>query len=199
MHINTLPNYFLFVDRYNREDYDNDSTNLAIIYRNYSIYQNKKEVLKIKHHCKKKGYKFYISNNHRLAFEFKADGIYIPAFNKNFGLKKFSLEKKFKVIGSAHNQIEINQKIRQGCSLIFLSPVFKNKKNNKQLGTSRFNLLTLNNKIKFIALGGINEKNIKILKVLNICGIAGISYFKKKPAQKNWAGFKNQFNDRSLL
>ena len=70
----------------------------------------------------------------------------------------------------------------QGCEAIFLSPIFKVKKNSKNLGTFRFKLLTLEHKTKFIALGGINKKNVNNLKMLNIYGMAGITYFKKKPA-----------------
>jgi thiamine monophosphate synthase len=46
----------------------------------------------------------------------------------------------------------------------------------------RFNLLTLNKKINFVALGGISEKNKKRLNLLTIYGFAVISYFQKKTA-----------------
>ena len=46
----------------------------------------------------------------------------------------------------------------------------------------KFNLLTLNKKCRFVALGGISEKNKKKLNLLDICGFAGISYFQKKTA-----------------
>ena len=38
------------------------------------------------------------------------------------------LKKNFKIIGSAHNQSEYSLKIKQGCKLIMLSPLFFNKK-----------------------------------------------------------------------
>ena len=80
--------------------------------------------------------------------------------------------------------MEIKKKIEQRCEAIFLSPLFKIKKNRKYFGVCKFNLMTLQYKYKkkFIALGGITSQNINILKMLNIYGIAGISYFKKKPA-----------------
>jgi thiamine monophosphate synthase len=46
----------------------------------------------------------------------------------------------------------------------------------------KFNLLTLNKKIQFVALGGINTDNKNKLKLLTISGFAGISYFQKKTA-----------------
>ena len=182
MHKNKLPKYFLYVDKYQKNILENNITNLGIIYRNYSRKQNENDIYKLRSYCNKKKFKFYISNNLKLAVKFKSDGIYLPSFNKRMILNKQSISKNFKIIGSAHNQIEIKKKLEQGCEAIFLSPLFKIKNNKKYLGVCKFNLLTLKYKKKFIALGGIRQQNINILKMLNIYGMAGISYFKKKPA-----------------
>ena len=179
MHKNKLPKYFLFVDKYEKNILKNDITDLGIIYRNYSKKQNVRNIHKLRSFCNKKKFKFYIANNFKLAIKFKADGIYIPSFNKRLTLNKASLSKNFKIIGSAHNQIEIKKKLDQGCEAIFISPLFRIKKNRKHLGVFRFNLLTRKYKDKFIALGGIKKQNINILKMLNIYGMAGISYLKK--------------------
>ena len=179
MHKNKLPKYFLFVDKYEKNIFKNNITNLGIIYRNYSKKQNEINILKLRSYCYKKQIKFYISNNIRLAIKFKCNGIYIPSFNKRLILNKKSFIKDFEIIGSAHNQIEINKKIEQGCDAIFLSPLFKVKKNKRYLGLCRFKLITLNYQKKFVALGGIRKENIKSLKILNICGVAGTSYLKK--------------------
>ena len=63
-----------------------------------------------------------------------------------------------------------------------MSPIFKVKKKNYFLDVVKFNLLTLNKKIQFVALGGINTDNKNKLNLLNISGFAGISYFQKKTA-----------------
>ena len=78
----------------------------------------------------KKRYQLFVSNDLKLALKIKANGIYIPSFNKT---KKFlNLEKKnITIIGSAHNQKEIQNKISQNCSAIFLSPVFSCRKIKK--------------------------------------------------------------------
>jgi len=169
----------LFVDKYEKNILKNDITNLGIIYRNYSKKQNESDICMLRSYCNKKEFKFYISNNLRLAIKFKTDGIYIPSFNKRITLNKANLSKNFRIIGSAHNQMEIKKKIDQGCEAIFLSPVFRIEKSRKYLGTCRFRLLTLKYKRKFIALGGIRKKNLNILKMLNIYGMAGISFLKK--------------------
>ena len=40
------------------------------------------DIYKLRSYCNKKKLKFYISNNVKLAIKFKADGIYLPSFNK---------------------------------------------------------------------------------------------------------------------
>ena len=114
-----------------------------------------------------------------MALKVRADGIYIPAFNKT---KMFlNLEKKnLIVLGSAHNQKEIQEKILQKCKAIFLSPVFYVKKSKSFLDIYKFNSLSYLNKINMLALGGINEHNISKLKLLHIKGWGGVGMFKKK-------------------
>ena len=178
----SLPKYFTFISSFNENILKNNNTNLGVIYRNYLKKIDINEIFAIKNYCKKKGYKFYISNNYKLAIKTHADGLYIPSFNRTILYNKFNLIQNFKIIGSAHNQLEIKNKIDQGCEAIFLSPLFKIQKKRKNFGINRFNLLTHNYKVNFIALGGINKKNIRLLKMLKIVGIAGIRLYKKKPA-----------------
>ena len=186
-----LPSFFIFLDQYNNQIFQNNNTNVGIIYRNYNHSKREIELQKIAIACKKKRYQLFVSNDIRLAIKVRANGIYIPAFNK----KRYdNLESKnIKIIGSAHNQKEINEKILQKCSAIFLSPLFKVEKTKKFLGNYKFNFLSYSNKITFFALGGIKEKNIRKLKILNIRGIGGVSLFKKKPTYKRPVFLKNNF------
>ena len=156
---------------------------MGIIYRNYSTQKREKELVKIARACKRSRKQLFVSNDIKLAMKVKAEGIYIPSFNKT---KRFSnLEKKnIKILGSAHNQKEIKKKILQKCSGIFLSPIFDTKKTKKFLNIHKFNYLSAKNNINIFALGGISESNIYKLKLLNISGFGGISLFKKKPAFK---------------
>ena len=173
---------YYFIDEYNYAELLKLSKNINIIYRNYKKNIDISTLILIRNYCKKNRVKFFISNNIKLAIKYRLDGIYIPAFNKQINFIKYSLPTSFKIIGSAHNNIEISIKQKQGCDLIFVSPIFNVKKKKYSLGAVRFNLLTLNKKIKFVALGGINEKNKNKLNLLSICGFAGISYFQKKTA-----------------
>ena len=187
-----LPNIFIFTDEYNKEIFKNKNLNIGIIYRNYSSENRENQLIKIASACKKKRYQLLVSNNKKLAYKYKADGIYIPSFNKT---EKFSnLEKKnIKIIGSAHSQKEIQKKIQQNCEAIFLSPLFLIKKSKNYLNLYKFNNLSHLNKTNILALGGISDKNIRKLKLLSIKGFGGISFFKKKPASKRPVFIKNNF------
>ena len=171
---------FQFIDDLNINLISQDTTNLSIIYRNYSKAIKSKELIKIKQFCKKKRIKFYISNKIEECLKYDLDGLYIPSFNKRNLTKRLN-PKKQTIIGSAHNHMEIRKKIEQGCKIIFLSPLFKTYK-LKYLDIPRFNLIKMSFKNNFVALGGISKKNIHKLKMLDIYGISGISMYKKKPA-----------------
>jgi len=174
MHSKIFDKYY-FINKFDTNNIDKQDRNTAIIFRNYSLKNNNEIILKLKRYCKKNGYKFFLSNNIRLAINLNLDGSYIPAFNNCLKHLSFSLKKNFLLLGSAHNNKEIKIKELQKVNTIFLSSLFK--KNKNYLGLNRFKLLSnLTNK-KIIALGGISNKNLKKLKLINLTGFAGISFF----------------------
>ena len=187
-----LPNLFIFLDQYNNQIFENNNTNIGVVYRNYNDPKREIELIKIAKACKKKRYQLFVSNDIKLALKVRADGIYIPSFNKT---KKFrNLEKKnFKILGSAHNQKEIFEKISQQCRTIFLSPIFYVEKSINLLNVYKFNYLSRSNTVNILALGGIAEHNVRKLRLLHIKGFGGIRIFKKKPALKRPVFLKNNF------
>ena len=180
MHKN-LPSFYIFTDKSYSSIFKNNNTNIGIIYRNYNNFNKEIELKKIAKHCKKKRYQLFVSNDSKLALKVRAQGVYLPAFNKTKRLSNLE-NKKLIVLGSAHNQKEIHQKITQKCKAIFLSPAFPIKKTKRFLNIYKFNFLSQFNKVNIFALGGINSNNIKKLKLLNINGFGGIRIGKKKPA-----------------
>ena len=187
-----FPKFFIFLDKYDSQIFKNNNINIGIIYRNYNAKKRESELIKIAKACKANRNQLFVSNNIKLAIKVKAEGIYIPSFNKT---KSFAnLEKKnIKILGSAHNQSEIQKKVTQNCSAVFLSPIFYVEKSKKFLGLHRFNYLSCRNNTNILALGGISERNIQKLKLLNIKGFGGIRIFKKKPAYKKAGFLKNNF------
>ena len=183
---------FIFLDHYNNQIFENNNTNIGVIYRNYNNPKRETELIKIAKACKKKRYQLFVSNDIKLALKVRADGIYIPSFNKT---KKFlNLENKnITILGSAHSQKEIREKISQQCQAIFLSPIFYVEKSLNFLNVYKFNYLSRSSKVNILALGGITEHNLHKLKLLHIKGFGGIRIFKKKPALKRPVFLKNNF------
>ncbi len=167
---------YYFISKFDTNIINKQDKQTIIIYRNYSPGSyNKELIFKIKQYCKSKGFKFYLSNNFKLALKLDLDGVYIPSFNNDFYHLSYSLKKKFDIIGSAHNRKEIRIKEKQKVDKIFLSSMFK--KNRNYLGINRFKLLSNLTKKKVVGLGGISKYNIKKLRLFNILDFAGISFF----------------------
>ena len=179
---------YYYIDKFDKDEIYKLDKSINIIYRNYSNKFNNKEVLKLVSLCKRQRRKVYISNSLKLALRYNFDGVYIPSFNKILKYKNIK-KRKFDIIGSAHNIKEVINKELQGCTKIFLSPIFKTKKNRSHLGIMKFNVIKLNTKKDVIALGGISEQNIKCLKMCNINGFAGISCIKKNGPSINTGPF----------
>jgi len=130
--------------------------------------------------CNNKRIPVYIANNIRLLFKLRLHRFYISSANlKNYNWL-YKTNKNIQIIGGAHNNSEITQKGNQGCSKIVLSRLFKSYKIGF-FNTVKFNMLTLNKNISFIALGGINKTNYKKLKMINCLGYAMLSEPLKRP------------------
>ena len=174
MHNKTLNKYY-FIKKFDQSHIDKQSKKTIIIFRNYDQDIDKKLILTIKNYCKKRGNKFLISNNIKLAIKLNLDGAYILSFNKNKKHLSYSLKKNFIILGSAHNVYEVRTKELQNVDAIFLSSIFKRNKN--YLGINKFKSLSLLSGKPFIALGGISVNNVKKLALTNCHGFAGISFF----------------------
>ena len=174
----SLPKYYYFIDKFEKDDIKNINKNIAIIYRNYSKKIDINLIQNIKKKLKKLKIKFFLANNIKLAIKLDLDGVYIPSYNADLKINSFSKRKKFLIIGSAHNLKEIKIKEKQGAQIIFLSPLFKTNKTNKFLGSIKFNMLSRMTDKKLIALGGINQANIQKLFLLNAYGFASISFLR---------------------
>ena len=94
------------------------------------------------------------------------------------------MRKEFKIIGSAHNINEVKIKEMQNCEEIFISPIFKTSKHKNFLNILKFNLITKETKVKIVALGGINDQNLKKINLTKSKGVASISWIKKNGLNK---------------
>ena len=179
MHIK-IPNIFTFISRFKKEEILNFDKKIGIIFRNYKNRYNKDEIIKLKQFCNLNNRKIYLANDIKLAINLNLSGAYVPSFNKELAIRRYSFKKNFTLLGSAHNIFEIKTKENQGIEVLFLSPLFITKNYKHELGIFKFNTLSKFYKKKIIALGGINERNIRSLKNTNAYGFSGITYFKNK-------------------
>ena len=175
---NKILNKYNFIKEFDQSHLDKQDKKKIIIFRNYNQPIDEELILTIKNYCKKKGNKFLISNNIKLALKLNLDGVYIPSFNKDKRHLSYSFKKKIIILGSAHNVYEIRTKELQKVETIFLSSIFK--KNKNYLGINKFRSLSLLTKKPIIALGGLSNNNLKKLNLINCKGFGGISFFEQK-------------------
>ena len=180
--------YYYFIDEFNKNEIEKLPTQISLIYRNYQKENNPNELRKLVIHCKNNRRKVFISNNLKDAIKYNFDGLYIPSFYKQLRFQN-KAKKNLEIIGSAHNVTELKIKEKQGCSPIFLSPVFKNDKNKKFLDVIKTNLLKKMTKNKIVLLGGINQKTLKRSKLCSPNGVAAISWIKKNGPSINTGPF----------
>jgi thiamine-phosphate pyrophosphorylase len=160
--------YYIFVDEFNKKikkkltklSKPNLILNFKINDQSLTLAQN---IIKF---CKFSQIPFYVINDINIAKRLNAEGIFISSNNRRIGLS-LCANTKFKLIGSAHNQLEYFFKLRQNCKTIMLSPIFYNNKYslNKILTPVKFNLISLNWKTDICALGGLSNSNIKKIKI----------------------------------
>ena len=177
MHDELLKKYY-FINSFDTNIINKQDKKTTFIYRDYKTSKiDIKKILKLKTFLKRRGNKFLLANNFKMALKLKLDGIYLPSFNNKFDHLNYSTYTNFIILGSAHNLKEIKIKETQRVQSIFISSLFK--KNNNFLGINKFKLISSYSKKNIVALGGISKKNIKVLRLLNISGFAGISFFEE--------------------
>ena len=192
--INKKFNVFFITEKLNELNLDYvKKTGAILILRNIEKYKNE-ELKKFNKHCLQRNIDLFIPNNIKTLFFLKSDNFYVSAYNKRPLKHLKKIKPNIKILGSAHNFLEIKKKIDQGCDYIVLSRIFETSNKNKKghLGTLKFNLITRKFAKKFIALGGINERRFKLLKILNIFGCVMLKD-KKKAGKYLPAFLKNNF------
>ena len=181
-------NIYYFINEFNKNEIEKLQPKISLIFRNYDRKKNPIELKELVTNCKKNRRKVYIANSLRDAIKYNFDGLYIPAFNKNLSFKNIT-RNSFEIIGSAHNVAELKIKEKQGCSCIFLSPIFKNNKNKKFLDVIKTNFLKKFTKSQIVLLGGVNLKTLKRSKLCAPSGVAAISWIKKNGPSINTGPF----------
>ena len=140
MHDELLKKYY-FINSFDTNIINKQDKKTTFIYRDYKTSKiDIKKILKLKTFLKRRGNKFLLANNFKMALKLKLDGIYLPSFNNKFDHLNYSTNSNFIILGSAHNLKEIKIKETQRVQSIFISSLFK--KNNNFLGINKFKLIS---------------------------------------------------------
>lgn len=160
----------------------------AIIVREYSLDKNERESFakKIINLARKKNIKVLIAKDISLALKLNADGVHFSDHDRlpvNFFNKK-SFAKNFILSLSCHSIKSFIRAIKHQPDLVFLSPIFKT---TSHLHNKAFGINNLKKIVKFaqekqvrsniFALGGIQEKNLKLIRKMRLNGIGAIDFF----------------------
>ena len=136
-------NYYLYIENTKTLNLSliKKRNKFIIIYRNNNNHENIAQLKRFRNEGKIRSIDFYLANNLNTAIKCKADGLYISSYNKKHYTIPFIIN-TLKIIGSAHNIKEVNEKRNQGCKTIVLSRLFKTDYPNKHtyLGVVKFNL-----------------------------------------------------------
>ena len=177
-------NYYLYIENTQTLNLSliNKRNKFIIIYRNTHKQENIQRLKWFRRECNKRAIKFYVANDLNTAIKCKADGLYISSHNKKY-YNNGSLN-TLKIMGSAHNLKEIQQKKMQRCKDIVFSRLFKTNYLNKSsfLGVVKFNLKKISFNTELVPLGGIRYNNLNSLKIVKSDSFALLSEVKKTSA-----------------
>ena len=110
MHIKLLKKYY-FINSFDTNIINKQDKTTIFIYRDYQSSKfDINKVLKLRNFLKKRGNKFVLANNFKMALKLKLDGVYLPSFYKKFDHLNYSTYSNFIILGSAHNIKEIKIK-----------------------------------------------------------------------------------------
>ena len=98
MHNKFLKKYY-FIEKFDKSNIDKQEQNTTIIYRNYKKNYKISEILFLKDYCRKKKFKFILSNNVGLSIKLNLDGAYLPSFNKSLIHLNYKFKTNFLLLG----------------------------------------------------------------------------------------------------
>ena len=174
-----VPSLWYFTD----EDKTKDITNIlhrlptysGIVLRNYCSKERKTIIKSVLRIAKRKNFTVLMASHPRA--HGNINGLHLPKWE--YKCRRNTKEQIISV--SAHSLKDKRKIINTKADIIFVSSVFHTNSHpkRKHLGIIRFGLLARSLARPVIALGGINNKNIKKLKHFPISGVAAIEALKQ--------------------
>jgi len=132
--------------------------------KNLSTGEMIKEARKIGELCRENGVLFIINDRVDIALEVNADGVHLGSKDMQYGTARKMLGQE-KIIGlTVHNIGEAIEAERIGADYVGVSPIFETKTKpdaGKPAGIDLIKNIRKAIEIPFVAIGGINEDNLK--------------------------------------
>ena len=173
------PSLWYFTDKDKAEDIISILYRLpahsGIVLRNYGSKDRKTIIKNVLRIAKRKNFMVLMASHPRV--HGNINGLHLPKWE--YKCRRNTKEQIISV--SAHSLKDKRKIINTKADIIFLSSVFHTNSHpkRKHLGIIRFGLLARSLARPVIALGGINNKNIKKLKHFPISGVAAIEALKQ--------------------
>ena len=174
------PSLWYFTDEDKTKDIINILNRLptysGIVLRSYCSKERKTIIKIVLRIAKRKNFMVLMASQPRV--HGNINGLHLPKWE--YKCRKNTKEHIISV--SAHSLKDKRKIINTKADIVFLSSVFHTNSHpkRKHLGIIRFGLLARNLARPIIALGGINNKNIKKLKHFPISGVAAIEALKQQ-------------------
>jgi thiamine-phosphate pyrophosphorylase len=175
-----LPKLFIFTDPKRSPDLFELAQNLpaksVLVYRHFSEPSREKIAIELKYLCQQQGAKLLIGADPKLARAIGADGVHLPQ-SMIKQLPAIRAKHQFSLITcAAHTVFAGRQGIKNGAMAVIVSCVFPSSSTSASaaLGNCRFRDFVKKINAPVIALGGINETNVR--KLNTAChGVAIVS------------------------
>ncbi len=145
----------------------------ALILRDYDAPDREALAKRLQSICADRGVLFLVGGDRALAEKIGADGAHFPAWMTPESLSPMITS------AACHNDAEIQRAGDAKVDLALVSPVFQTRSHPGQqsLGADAFKLMARRASIPVLALGGVDETNVRQLAGPNVAGFAAISAF----------------------
>ncbi|MFC2951270.1 thiamine phosphate synthase [Marinicaulis aureus] len=147
----------------------------AVILRDYGLPHRQGFAAQLKSIARARGLKLIIGADIDLARRIGADGVHVPRW--------FSPAAPFPenmiVTAACHSMEELQRAKTMGADLALLSPAFVtfSHPGDGAMGAAAFKTLAASSLLPVLALGGVDERNARLLVGPNVAGLAAIGAF----------------------
>lgn len=150
----------------------------AVIYRDYDDPRRARVARRYAEICRRRRVLFIVAGDAGLARAIGADGLHLPARLLGRRPEAGGLI----LSASCHNEAELARAASIGAAIALVSPVFATQSHpdTEHLGAMRFKALAAASPLPVLALGGVDERNARLVAGRNVAGLGAIGAFSSR-------------------